>query len=124
MVAKIKVADLRVKTKQELEKQLEELKQELSQLRVAQISGNQAGKLSQIKVVRKSIARVQTVLNQNQKSELRTFYKNKKYQPLDLRTKKTRAIRRQLSEFERKQTTLRQDKKARHWAPKKFAVRA
>jgi ribosomal protein L29 len=49
-VAKIKVTDLRVKTKQELEKQLEELKNELSQLRVAQISGNQAGKLAQMYV--------------------------------------------------------------------------
>ena len=44
------------------------------------------------KVVRKSIARVLTVINQTQKSQLRLFYKDKKLLPLDLRTKKTRAL--------------------------------
>lgn len=47
--------------------------------------------------VRKSIARVLTVMNQKQRSNLRELYKGKKYQPLDLRAKKTRAIRRQLT---------------------------
>ena len=42
------------------------------------------------KVVRKSIARVLTVINQTQKSQLRLFYKDKKLLPLDLRAKKTR----------------------------------
>ena len=44
-------------------------------------------------VVRKSIARVATVHNQLQKKKLREFYRSKKYKPLDLRVKKTRAIR-------------------------------
>lgn len=47
--------------------------------------------------VRKSIARVLTVMNQKQRQNLREFYKNKKYLPLDLRPKKTRAIRRRLT---------------------------
>lgn len=47
--------------------------------------------------VRKSIARVLTVMNQKQRQNLREFYKNKKYLPLDLRAKKTRAIRRRLT---------------------------
>ena len=47
--------------------------------------------------VRKSIARVLTVINQKQRQNLRDFYKKKKYAPLDLRTKKTRAIRRRLT---------------------------
>lgn len=47
--------------------------------------------------VRKSIARVLTVTNQKARHNLREFYKNKKYLPLDLRTKKTRAIRRRLT---------------------------
>jgi hypothetical protein len=41
--------------------------------------------------VRKSIARVLTVLTQQQRAALRQFYKGKKYLPLDLRAKKTRA---------------------------------
>jgi large subunit ribosomal protein L35e len=47
--------------------------------------------------VRKSIARVMTVMNQKARQNLREFYKNKKYIPLDLRPKRTRAIRRRLT---------------------------
>jgi large subunit ribosomal protein L35e len=47
--------------------------------------------------VRKSIARVLTVTNQKTRQNLRELYKKKKYLPLDLRAKKTRAIRRRLS---------------------------
>lgn len=35
-------------------------------------------------------------MNQKQRANLREFYKGKKYQPLDLRAKKTRALRRAL----------------------------
>lgn len=49
------------------------------------------------KVVRLSIAQVLTVISQKQKAALREVYKNKKYLPLDLRPKKTRAIRRRLT---------------------------
>ena len=47
--------------------------------------------------VRKSIARVMTVMNQKARQSLRDYYKDKKYLPLDLRAKKTRAIRRRLT---------------------------
>lgn len=48
--------------------------QELSVLRVAKVTGGAANKLSKIKVVRKSIARVLTVINQTQRENLRKFY--------------------------------------------------
>lgn len=47
--------------------------------------------------VRKSIARVLTVINQKARQNLHEYYKDKKYKPLDLRPKKTRAIRRRLT---------------------------
>ena len=47
--------------------------------------------------VRKSVARVLTVMNQKARQNLREYYKNKKFLPLDLRYKKTRAIRRRLT---------------------------
>ncbi|KAB0357077.1 hypothetical protein FD754_001233 [Muntiacus muntjak] len=53
--------------KTKLLKQLEELKVELSQLHVAEVTGGMASKLSKI----------------------RKFYKGKKYKPLDLRPRKT-----------------------------------
>lgn len=52
------------------------------------------------KVVRLSIAQVLTVISQKQKAVLREAYKNKKFLPLDLRPKKTRAIRRRLTKHQ------------------------
>jgi len=46
------------------------------------------------------IAQVLTVISQKQKEALREAYKKKKYLPLDLRPKKTRAIRRRLTKHQ------------------------
>ena len=94
-------------SKADLTKQLEDLKQELASLRVQKVAGGSASKLTRMydlplllsrtrlmgtsSVVRKTIARVLTVLTAQQRNALREFYKDKKYLPLDLRTKKTRA---------------------------------
>ena len=96
-MAKVKAYELRSKSKAELTAQLEDLKQELANLRVAKVTGGAASKLAKIGVVRKSIARVLTVYNQQRKAALRAQYGKGKYIPLDLREKKTRAMRRALS---------------------------
>ena len=74
--------------------------------------------------VRKSIARVLTVINQTQKENLRKFYKGKKYKPKDLRPKKTRALRRALNKFEARIKTPKQLARERAFPVRKFAVRA
>ncbi|MBA0644432.1 hypothetical protein Goklo_028596, partial [Gossypium klotzschianum] len=99
-IARIKVHELRDKSKTELLSQLKELKAELSLLRVAKVTGGAPNKLSKIKVVRLSIAQVLTVISQKQKAALREAYKKKKFLPLDLRPKKTRAIRRRLTKHQ------------------------
>merc|ERR1712235_69266 len=91
---KIKCSDLRTK-------KIEDLKTELGSLRVAKVTGGAASKLSKIRVVRKSIARVYIVMHQKQKENLRKLYRSKKYKPLDLRPKKTRAMRKALTEHEK-----------------------
>ena len=123
-MAKIKAQDLRGKKEEELLKQLEDLKVELSQLRVAKVTGGTASKLSKIRVVRKSIARVLTVINQTQKENLRKFYKGKKYKPLDLRPKKTRAMHRRLNKHEETLKTKKQQRKERLYPLRKYAVKA
>lgn len=105
-------------------KQLDDLKVELSQLRVAKVTGGAASKLSKIRVVRKSIARVLTVINQTQKENLRKFYKGKKYKPLDLRPKKTRAMRRRLNKHEENLKTKKQQRKERLYPVRKYAIKA
>lgn len=64
-------------------------------------------------------------MNQKQKETLRSFYiAEKKLLPLDLRTKKTRAIRRRLTKAESKAVTLKQKKKNTHFPLRKYAVKA
>ncbi|KLJ08638.1 large subunit ribosomal protein L35e [Blastomyces silverae] len=176
--AKVKTGQLWGKNKEDLTKQLDELKTELGQLRVQKIAGGASSKLTRIaqKVVglemgkqneedkerkrkrekilrgkgntnldkkgaeladsiidgefllyshdlRKSIAKVLTVINANQRSQLRLFYKNKKYLPLDLRPKQTRAIRRRLSKHEASLRTEKEKKKLVHFPQRKYAVK-
>lgn len=73
--------------------------------------------------VRKSIARVLTIINANQRAQLRLFYQKKKYLPLDLRAKQTRAIRRRLSSEDAARVTEKQKKKQRHFPQRNFAVK-
>ena len=76
------------------------------------------------KVVRKSIARVLTVINQTQKAQLRVFYQGKDLTPLDLRQKKTRAIRKGLTKKQKSLVTQKQQKKEKHFPLRKYAVKA
>merc|ERR1712039_1075337 len=123
-MVKVKCSDLRNKKKEELMKQLEDLKTELASLRVAKVTGGAASKLSKIRVVRKAIARVHIVMHQKQKENLRKFYKGKKYKPLDLRPKKTRAIRKALSAHEKSLKTAKTLRRMRSFPESKFAVKA
>ena len=94
--------------------------------------------------MRKQIARVLTIIRQNRKNDsvaklrtrtrdetegdavkkVETTIKNLKFRhlPLDLRPKKTRAIRRRLTKFESKLLTLRQLKRKLNFPRRKFAV--
>lgn len=121
---KVKCSELRTKDKKELFKQLEELKTELTNLRVAKVTGGVASKLSKIRVVRKAIARVYIVYHQKMKVNLRNHYKNKKYKPLDLRTKKTRAMRKALTKHEAKIKTRKEIRKKSLFPPRVYAVKA
>merc|ERR1712187_66669 len=89
-----------------------ELRTELQQLRVAQVTGGAASKLSKIKEIRKAVARCLTVMNQTQRAKLKEQHGNNRWVPLDLRTKGTRKWRRRLSLAQESKLTQRQQKKA------------
>ncbi|KAI1447973.1 60S ribosomal protein L35 [Annulohypoxylon stygium] len=120
--AKVKTGALWNKNKEDLLKTLGELKTELGQLRIQKVVSS-GSKLNKIHDLRKSIARVLTVVNLKQRSQLRLFYKNKKYLPLDLRPKQTRAIRRRLSPEEKSKTLEKTRKRASHFPQRKYAVK-
>jgi len=124
-MTRVKCSKLRGKKPDELQKQLEELRQELNTLRVGKVTGSGgAQKLGKIRNVRKSIARVLIVTNQTRKDNLRALYHGKKHKPKDLRPRKTRAIRRLLTPKE-KSIQLKKVQR-RKWAfPKRtYAVKA
>lgn len=74
--------------------------------------------------MRKAIARVYIVMNQKTKENLRKLYKGKKYKPLDLRPKKTRAMRRALSEADANRLTKKAARKRSIYPVRKYAVKA
>ncbi|KAG1449787.1 hypothetical protein G6F56_008541 [Rhizopus delemar] len=95
--------------------------QALANVRVQKIAG---GKSQEVGEARKNVARVLTVINQTQREQLALFYQKKKYVPLDLRYKKTRAMRRALTPFEKSKKTVREQKKLAHFPLRKYAVKA
>lgn len=120
----VKAYELRGNSKEDLVKALEEQRKELSELHVAKVTGGAASKIAKIKSVRKNIARILTVYNQQQKEGLRKASANAKFMPKDLRAKKTRAMRRALTAAERKNKTLKQRKKEAAFPKLKYAVKA
>lgn len=119
--AGVKTYELRTKSKEELESQLIDLKKELAELKVQKL---QRPSLPKINTVRKNIARVLTVINEQQREAVRQLYKGKKYQPKDLRAKKTRALRRALTKFEASRITEKQRKKQIAFPQRKYAIKA
>jgi large subunit ribosomal protein L35e len=100
------------------------LKEELFALNISKVTGSSATSLLNIKQLRKGIARVLTVMNQKTKAEVRKFYENKKFKPLDCRVKETRAARRKLKPRHMAAKLLKTVKKERAFPQRKFALRA
>lgn len=97
------------------------LKKELAELQVQKLS---RPSLPKIHTVRKDIARVLTIINEQQREAVRQLYKGKKYQPKDMRSKKTRALRRALTKFEATRVTEKQKKKQIAFPQRKYAIKA
>ncbi|KAJ2826949.1 60S ribosomal protein L35, L29, partial [Coemansia erecta] len=105
--AKVKVADLREKSQAELTQTLDQYKRELLDLKVQQVAGASDAKSSKIHDMRKNIARVLTVITQQNRDAVRAKYAGKKHIPKDLRAKKTRALRRAMTKSELSRKTVR-----------------
>merc|ERR1712046_555107 len=124
VMARIKVHELRGKSKADLGAQLKELKNELAALRVAKVTGGAPNKLSKIKLVRLGIAQILTVLSQNTNKALKSAYSDKKFVPIDLRPKKTRAIRRALTAEQKALVTTKDKKRKQYYPMRNYAVKA
>merc|ERR1712117_607282 len=99
-VKALRVSALRNESKDALTAKLAELRQELATLKVAKVTAQSASKLGKTNVVRKDIAKVLTVINQTRKAELQKLYRGKGIKPVDLKPRKTRALRKRLNKHE------------------------
>ena len=137
-------AEYRKKNTTELLADLKKLREELQTIRFTKVTGTAVSKLSKIKPLRKQIARILTIIRENKKSEVISKLLTKetkevvdgkestvsktiknlkmKHLPLDLRPKKTRALRRKMTKLESKLLTLKLFKRKLSFPMRKFAV--
>mmetsp|Transcript_13080 Transcript_13080/g.22064 ORF Transcript_13080/g.22064 Transcript_13080/m.22064 type:complete len:128 (-) Transcript_13080:108-491(-) len=121
---KVKAYQLRNKSEEDLLKTLTQFRGELVGLRSSKVASAPQVKLARIRVVRKAIAKVLTVLNEKRRNEAKAAWKNKKYTPKDLRVKGSKAGRSGLNKKELKLQTVRAAQKAGNFRLRKFAVAA
>jgi large subunit ribosomal protein L35e len=65
-----------------------------------------------------------TVVNQRNKQKVREEYAKKSKKPVDLRAKKTRALRRKMTKSQLNKKTIRKQKQEKNFGLRKFALRA
>merc|ERR1712062_619356 len=123
-VKALRVSALREESKENLTAKLGELRQELATLKVAKVTAQSASKLGKINVVRKDIAKVLTVINQTRKAELQKLYRGKNVKPVDLKPRKTRALRKRLNKHESSLKSLKTVRREQKTKLKNFALKA
>ena len=114
----------------DLVSKLNEAKTELASLKVAKSNGGTASKIGKIRMCRKNVARVLTAISHKARDKMRSEIKAQcgghglKRIPKQLRAKKTRAIRRQLTPAQAGKLTVKAAKKARNVPLRQFAIEA
>eukprot|EP00829_Urostomides_striatus_P018143 TRINITY_DN647_c0_g1_i2.p1 TRINITY_DN647_c0_g1~~TRINITY_DN647_c0_g1_i2.p1 ORF type:complete len:133 (-),score=40.84 TRINITY_DN647_c0_g1_i2:66-464(-) len=121
----VKTYELRTKDEKALVEELGKLKAELAKARIGKVSAAATQvKASKIRVLRKDIARLLTIINEKRRDASRLAFKKKKYKPIDQRVKGTRASRRKLTTFEKTRKTVKALKKRNCNPLRKFALEA
>ena len=104
---------------------LDRRKEELRTLRNAKASSGSASKLAKIKGVRKNIARSLTALNRKERDRLAgTLHRGSKKRAVFLRSKLTRAVRRQLTTHQKSKRIIETQKKESNFPLRRYGVKA
>merc|ERR1712166_557864 len=91
-------------------------------LRTSKVSSAPQVKLARIRVVRKAIAKVLTVLHEKRRDPAKTEFANKKYTPRDLRAKSSKAKRNQMTKHCQSLVTTKHAKRAGNFRQRRYAV--
>jgi large subunit ribosomal protein L35e len=125
MVEKQVVKKIRESDVQKIRANIDTLKEELRTLRNAKASSGSASKLAKIKGVRKNIARNLTILNQKERTTAAgSLHAQSSKRALFLRTKLTRAFRRQLTQHQKTKQIAKVQKKESNFPNRKYGLRA
>lgn len=109
---------------EKLQEKLDSLKRELLMLRTAKATaGPVPDRIARLRVCRKDVARVLTVINARARESLREEYKDKKHIPKILRPKLTRAERLKLTPAQMNLLPKKVYNRRRSCAPLKFALK-
>ena len=121
----LKAHELIPKPRADLLEELATLEKKLFELR-SQIatSSSSRQKLSEILNVRRDVARVKTVLMEQQRKALIEKYKGKKLIPKDIRKKQVKSQRKQLPAKYANKLTKAAARRAKYLKPVKFALKA
>ena len=121
---RVKAHELREKNQEALLEELTKQRKDLATLRVSKVSSQPQVKLSKIKQVRKSIAKVLTVLSEKRIAAARSSIRKNEKCPHDLRKKRSHAFRRHLTKLEASAQRVKAQKRAGLRKMRKFAVRS
>lgn len=104
---------------------IDKLKEELRTLRNAKASSGSATKLAKIKGVRKNIARNLTALNRKERDRVAgNLHKSSGKRAIYLRTKLTRAVRRELSKYQKSKRIVKVVKKESNFPLRRYGLKA
>lgn len=125
MVEKQVSKKIRDSDAQTIRANIDKLKEELRTLRNAKASSGSASKLAKIKGVRRNIARNLTILNQKERSTAAgSLHRGSVKRAQFLRTKLTRAFRRQLTTHQKSKQIAKVQKRTQNFPTRRYGLRA
>merc|ERR1712093_193447 len=99
------------------------MKQELFNLRVQKITSGSVQKSRNLKTVKKNIARILTVIQENKLRDAKKNFEDKKFIPKVLRKKKTKKLRNCLKPEQRNKLSVRQQKVRDNFPLRMYALK-
>ncbi|KAH0785298.1 ribosomal protein L29 [Histomonas meleagridis] len=120
----LKAHELIQKSRADLLEELATLEKKLFELRGQIATSSSRQKLSEIQTVRRDVARVKTVLMEQQRKALKEKYNGKKLVPKDIRKKQVKSQRKVLPAKYANKLTKRAARRAKYLKPVKFALKA
>merc|ERR1712093_685798 len=99
------------------------MKQELFNLRVQKITSGSVQKSKNLRTVKKNIARILTIIQENKLRDAKEKCKDKKLQPKAFRLKKTKKLRNALSDKQKNKLSLRQQKIKNNYPLRRYALK-